>query len=299
MPPTAVDLADLMPPGFLESVAQLRIVARRVPRGGRFAEQRSASQGAGLEFRDHRAYVPGDDLRSVDWNIYRRLGRVFVRLYEELEDLPVYLIPDISESMFVETPPRGIAGLQCALALAAVSLRQHDRVGVLPFDADLGIHVRPQAGADRIIGIARHLTRLSPGGTTNLARSMHRLNSLKLRQGLAVIISDFFDPAGIESITAALKSVRHRLLLVQLVRTADRTPHLQGDLRLLDCESGQVEEVSVTSNVLRKYHTVYDDFNMALSTFVQQRSSGLIRIDADRDVVPQLATLFEAGSLQV
>ena len=128
---------ELFDPDFLESVQRLRIVARRVPRGGRHAEQRSRDLGHGIEFRDFRAYTPGDDLRAVDWNVYGRLRKVFLRLYEELEDLPVYLLVDVSASMFHETPPRARAGLRTALALAAITLGQHDSVGVFPFSDDL------------------------------------------------------------------------------------------------------------------------------------------------------------------
>ena len=91
----AIPLEELFDPAFLESLQHLRLIARRVPPGGRFAEHLSRDLGPGIEFRDFRPYVPGDDLRAVDWNIYRRLGRVFVRLYEELEDL-------LSESAWAE-----------------------------------------------------------------------------------------------------------------------------------------------------------------------------------------------------
>ena len=97
------------------------MVARRVPRDGRFAEQRSRDLGHGTDFCDFRPYSPGDDFRSIDWNIYQRLGRVFLRPYEELEDLPLYLIPDVSRSMFLESPPRARAGLRTTLALASIT----------------------------------------------------------------------------------------------------------------------------------------------------------------------------------
>ena len=105
-----IPLAELFDPDFLASVQRLRISARRVARGGRYAEQRSRDLGHGIEFRDYRPYAPGDDLRAVDWNIYRRLGRVFLRLFEELEDLPLYLLPDVSASLFLEQPPRAVGG---------------------------------------------------------------------------------------------------------------------------------------------------------------------------------------------
>ena len=106
MAPAPITESELFDPAFLEAVGRLRLVAHRVARGGRPAEQRSKDMGAGIEFRDFRPYSPGDDFRAIDWNIYRRLGRVFLRLFEELEDLPVYLAPDVSQSLFLESPPR-------------------------------------------------------------------------------------------------------------------------------------------------------------------------------------------------
>src|SRR5512136_224110 len=91
---------------FIHSISRLRMMARQVPAGGRHAQHRSRDLGGGMEFRDFRSYVPGDDMRRVDWNLYRRSGRLFLRLFEELEDLPVYILLDVSDSMFFETPPR-------------------------------------------------------------------------------------------------------------------------------------------------------------------------------------------------
>ena len=294
-----IPLAELFDVEFLESVSRLRLIANRVPRGGRFAEQRSRDLGHGIEFRDFRPYSPGDDLRAVDWNIYRRLGRVFLRLFEELEDLPLYVVPDVSASAFHEQPPRARAGLRCALALSAVSLGQHDSVGIFPFAEDLDVLVRPQAGKGRILSFARALSGLEPGGRTDLTRALRRLDGMNLRRGLLCVISDFFDPGGAEAVIDALKGVRHQLLLVQLVRKNDRDPDVSGDLRLVDCESGASEDVSITTAVLERYRAAYDDFQRRLAEFTRRRQAGLLQLDVEGDVVEQLAELFENGSYRV
>lgn len=294
-----IPFEELFDPSFLESLQHLRLSARRVPAGGRFADHLSRDLGHGLEFRDFRPYVPGDDLRAVDWNIYRRLGRVFLRLFEELEDLPLYLMPDVSKSSVLESPPRVWAGLRCALALASISLGAHDSVGVFPFSDDLEVLLRPQAGSNRLMPFARAMATIEPGGGTDLTRSLRRLSHLGLRPGLLVIVSDFFDPAGIDRVLDALRRVRHRLLLVQLVRASDRDPELTGDLRLRDCETGAVEEVSVTGAVLEGYRAAYDRFERALVGFARRRDAGLLRLDVDRPVVPQLAKLFHSGTYRV
>jgi len=291
---TAAELCDER---FLASLEALRIVARRVAPRGRFAEQRSRQLGGGIEFRDFRPYASGDDLRAVDWNIYRRLGRVFVRLFEEQQDLPLYLVPDVSQSAWFETPPRALAGLRAALALAAISLGQHDRVGVFACAEDLRVLQRPMAGKGRVLHLARLLAEVEPGGKTDLVRSLASLQALGLREGLVCVISDFFDPAGIEAVLGALRGLRHRLLLVQLVRASDRDPRLTGDVRVVDCEDGASADVSITPAVLERYRAAYAHFESALTEYARGRQSGLVQLDVERDVVAQLAGLFEDGTL--
>ena len=295
----ALSKDELFDPGFLESLTHLRIIAGRVPHGGRYAEQRSRDLGHGTDFRDFRPYTPGDDFRSIDWNIYQRLGRVFLRLYEELEDLPLYLLPDVSRSLFLENPPRAAAGLRTTLALASISLNHHDSTGLFPFSNDLEILERPQSGRNRVHRFAERLATLEPGGVTDLGAALRRFNSFGLRRGLVAVVSDFFDPAGVGSVIAALKTVRHKLLLVQLVRSGDADPQANGDVRVIDCESGEAEDVTVTPALLARYREAYDHFQHTLIQFAKQRGAGFLRIDADEEIVPQLATLFESGSYVV
>ncbi|MDE0896028.1 MAG: DUF58 domain-containing protein [Planctomycetota bacterium] len=308
---------ELFDPHFMESLHRLRLVAGRVPMGGRFAEQRSKAMGHGIEFRDFRPYSPGDDLRAVDWNIYRRLGRVFLRLFEEMEDLPVYLMPDLSASSYTpeatgapgsETPlaPRAHGGLRAAMALAAIALGQHDSVGVFPFSNDVRVAIRPQSGAGRVMTFAKVLSNLGPksegaAATTDIAQSLREFGGMNLRSGLLVMISDFFDPAGIEVVTKALGRTRHKLLLVQLVRKGDREPdpvRMAGDLRLVDSESGDAQNLSVTADLLSRYREAYDAFETGLADFATRRGCGLLQLDVDEPIVDQLATLFEGGRYQ-
>jgi len=280
---------------FLNSLQGLRIVARRVPRGGRHADQRSLDLGSGIEFRDFRAYTPGDDFRAIDWNIYRRLGRVFLRLFEELEDLPLYLMPDVSDSMFHEDPPRAHAALRTTLALAAISLNQHDPVGVFPFGEDLVDQRQPKAGKRHVVGLANYLAERKPSGPTDLVASLRSFSKMRRRPGLLVIVSDFFDPAGVEAIERELRRLRHKLLLVQVARPSDRQPSLEGDMRLIDCETRVGEDVTITPAVLERYRAAYDRFSQALADCAGRRGAGLLRLDADGDIVQQLAGLFEGG----
>ncbi|MDB4353343.1 DUF58 domain-containing protein [bacterium] len=295
------DPFNLLDPDFLQQASAMRVVARRVAPAGRWAEHRSRDRGQGMEFRDYRPYSPGDELKSIDWNVYRRLGRFVVRLFEEMEDLPIYLMPDLSKSMWHDEPPRAITAMKVAVAFASIGLDQHDRVGVLPFGEDLDSTIRPTSGRGRLGLIAESLSRAAeksrdkPGGT-DLATALSKLRGLRMREGLLVIISDFFDPHGIEVMTAELKRTRHRPLLVSISRKEDREPELQGDIRVRDCETGDMQDVSITNNVIDQYRIAYDAHFEKLEGFAKSRQGNLLFLDHEGDVMKQLAQLFEGGS---
>lgn len=301
--PTPPTIRGLFDPAFLESVQRLKLLARRVAAGGSPAEKRSRQQGAGLEFRDFRPYSSGDDIKAIDWNIYQRLGKVFLRQFEEQRDLPVYIANDISRSMFSGEAPRGHAGMRAAFALAAIALQEADSVGLFPFAEDLTTALRPTSGAGRLMRFAQALTDVTPGGSTNFSQAMRRLQAMRMRRGLLVVVSDFFDPGGIDAVVAALGQVQHRMMLVQLVRKSDADPRLDprlsGELLLRDCESGEEQNVSATNQALESYRAAYENFTSGLLAFAKQRRAGHLRLDVEEDVVEQLARLFESGAYVV
>ncbi|MCD9005878.1 DUF58 domain-containing protein [Luteimonas sp. XNQY3] len=291
----------LFDPDFLARLQQFSLRLTRAQKGGRLAEQTTAARGQGADFADFKPYVAGDDLRAIDWNIYRRLGRVFVRVFEERQDMPVHFLVDVSRSMFLESPPRIDAALRTTLALAAIALGQHDSVGLFPFSGEMTVQARSISGRNNVIRVARHLSEYAPLGNTDLVSAVARLASLKLRRGLVVIVSDFFDDAGIEAVVAGMRRLPHKVLLVQMTRILDaepeRDPALHGDLAIENGESPARIEVRVTPELVERYKRGYRAFNETLRAFARERGSGLLRMDADGDVLEQLSALFDGGEL--
>ncbi len=294
---------ELFDPEFLDALETFNLRIKRFLRQGRLGEQVTHDRGIGLEFKDFKQYVAGDDLRAVDWNIYRRLGRLFVHVFEEYQDLPLYLLVDRSRSMFLEDAPRVHAALRSALALSSIALSQHDVVALLSFSDELEMHSRPIAGKRQLTLLGQRMVSLSEQEGTQLSQSIHQLAFRKLRPGLLVILSDFFDPQGLDAVTDALKTCRHKILLVQLVKNIDSDPtqneELVGDIRLVDCETTDAVDVSVEPAVLNRYRRIYGEFNQQLTSFSSQQGIGLVRLNADEDVLDQLAGLFESGALMV
>ncbi len=291
-------MQELFPPTFVQGIRQLRIVARHAIRGHDRGEHASRRAGVGMEFRDFRPYVPGDDLRRVDWHAFRRTGRLFLRLFDEPLQLNVHVLLDVSQSMFFELPPRADTGRRIAAALAAAAASQHDRVSIYPFGNRLGQPVRLTATGG-LAPLLSSLARLEPMGETDLCSAAAQLTRLGIAPGLVVVVSDFFDPAGIDAVTTALGRLQHRLGLVQIVRKSDERPDLAGDLEIVDCENDSALHVTATEASVSAYRTAYEAFQGRIHAFAVGRNALLVRVDADEPILPQINRLFEDGTLRL
>ncbi|MCE4557946.1 DUF58 domain-containing protein [Roseateles cellulosilyticus] len=286
---------------FVAALEPFVLRIAQAQRGGRLAEQRSTARGQGVDFADYKPYVEGDDLRSVDWNTYRRLGKAFVRVYEERQDLPVYLLVDLSRSMFAETPPRIQAALQTALGLAAIALHQQDNVSLLPFSDGLQAPVRALSGGQALSRVMQTLAGYRAAGGSGLAQALAQAAAMPLRRGLMVVISDFFDPAGADAVTTALAQVPHALLLVQMVRDHDTDPRLhpdlQGDVQISDGESSDLLPLTLTPELVERYQSVRRAFQQQLATAAAAVRGQHVTLDAAQPVLAQLTALFSDGGL--
>ena len=277
---------------FLARLERLHLLSRRAFAGQSRAERRSHKLGSSQEFADYRNYTPGDDLRSVDWNIYGRSDKLFLKLFEEEEDLHIYLLVDASASMrWTATDPRTDQPLrtskldlarQVAGTLAYIGLANLDRVNVHYFSGNLGGDLGLGRGKSHFHRALQFLDRL-PGeaGQTNLTRSLRAFGQKTKRRGLAIILSDFFDPSGYEEALSYLLYQRFEIQLVQLLDPAELNPRLRGDLRLTDSETGQVYEVTANEGLLRAYEREIGTFLEGLEAFCGKRQIGYRRATTD------------------
>lgn len=300
MPPVTAQ-NDLFDPAFLRSLEGLRMIARRVPSGGRMAEQRSRARGAGVEFTDVRPYVPGDDFRAIDWHLYQRLDKVFLRLFLEEEDLPVHVLLDESASM--AQPPAGRTeprdkfrtARQAVAALAYVGAHHLDRVSILPFTDASAAPLRAVSGRGAFHRLLSWLAERSTSGRTDLVRALKEFGHRRLRRGLCIVVSDFLDPSGAADVVHALKTLPHSLMLVRVVHPNEESPDLRGELEVVDCETGDVMPLFVDDGVLARYRDAYRAFREALAEVATQRRGGYLEVRTDEPIVPQIATLFRGG----
>lgn len=245
---------------FLDQLERLSLVSRRAIVGRIRGERRSRRRGFSTEFADFRDYVPGDDLRYLDWNIFGRLERLFIKLYHEEEDLTVSLLVDLSASMDQGEPRKSRYALQVAAALGYIALAAEDRVAVYPFDAELRPPFRAVRGRRNARRLFRYLEELEPGGETDLRRSLETFAHGAPRRGLVVLISDLLDPAGYDAALRFIAGGRAEPFLIHLLSPQEIEPPLTGDLRLVDCESGDTLEVSVERALQDAYRRTIADF---------------------------------------
>lgn len=295
--------AELFDPGFVQALEGLRMLARSVPAGGRHAEQRSRARGGGQEFTDVRPYVAGDDFRTVDWHVFLRLDKVFVRLFLEDQDLPVYLLLDQSASMgrgpvTGQGPDRSVVARRTTAALAYVALNHMDRVSIYPFANEPLRPLPGMSGKGAFQRLLAWLAALPAQGTTGLCEALRTFSGRKLRRGLCVLVTDGFDPRGAAAVLAELQRLPHRPLIVRPVHPGeDRPAHLRGEVRAVDCETGEHLEVSVDDALLDRYQAAYRAFEEELAAFAHRRGGGYLAVRTDAPLVPQLAQLFQHGVL--
>jgi hypothetical protein len=273
----------LLTPELLRRLEQFQLLAARRAKSNSRGERRSRARGQSVEFADHRNYVPGDDFRYLDWNLYGRLERLFLKLYEEERELPVRIFLDSSESMTFGSPPKFDFARQVAAAVGYVALAGFDRVSVVPFPdassrpplssfemAALGA-LRSVRGKKSSMQFFQNLGALSAGGSADLNASLRR-GAMEARQtGLAIILSDFLDPGGYEPGLTALLGRGFQIDLVQVLAPEELAPGTYGDLRLVDAETGASQEVTFGRYRLKAYQRAVQNYIQRLREFCQSR----------------------------
>jgi uncharacterized protein (DUF58 family) len=290
----------LLTPELLRRLEQFQLLAARRAKSSARGERRSRARGQSVEFADYRNYVHGDDFRYLDWNLYGRLERLFLKLYEEERELPVRIFLDASESMTFGEPRKFDFARQVAAAIGYVALSGFDRVSVIPFpDLANGANTDPATripelaarGALRSVRGKRsamqffqNLTALTAGGPANLNEALRR-GALEARQaGVAVVLSDFLDPAGYESGLTALVGRGFQVDLVQILAPDELSPLSFGDLRLVDSETGAMQEVTFGRFRLKAYRQTVQNFMQRLREYCKGRGINFFTASSNTDL---------------
>jgi uncharacterized protein (DUF58 family) len=276
---------SLLTPELLRRLEQIQLLAARRAKSSAKGERRSKARGQSVEFADYRNYVAGDDLRYLDWNLFGRLEKLFLKLYEEERELPVRIFLDCSESMGFGEPRKFDFARQVAAAMGYVALCGFDRVTIVPFPNE-GENIttagalRAVRGRKTSLQFFENIVKLKCGGAANFNEALRR-GALEARQaGVAVVLTDFLDPAGYEKGLSALVGRGFQVNAVQILSPDELAPGTYGDLKLVDSESGMMQEVTFGKYRLNAYQQTVQNFIQKLREFSASRGINFFSVSS-------------------
>lgn len=268
----STETAPLLSPAFLAQLERLELVSRKIFRGRLKGERRSSRKGQSVEFADFRSYVPGDDLRFIDWNTYARLDRLFLKMFFEEEDLHFYALIDDSASMSFGTPTKLRYAAQLAAALGFIGLIRSDRVRIETISQPAGLAgavYRGRASSWRLFEQLGGLT--AAENPLPLTQGIKNFCIRNTGKGIVLIISDLLDKEGYQEGLKYLLSRQMDVYVIQVLSTEELDPELAGDLKLMDAEDQDIAEISVSPALLKRYKQTLAAFTGEAKEFCTRR----------------------------
>ncbi len=272
---------DLLPPRLLARLERMELVSRKVFRGRLKGERRSRRKGQSVEFADFRNYVPGDDLRFVDWNLYARLDKLFLKLFLEEEDLHVYFLVDASPSMDFGAPTKFFTAKQVAASLGFVGMCRGDRVKI----EFLGAQNKSSPllrGRSQLWRMTDFVQSVQPNEVFSLTEAVKRFCLRNTGRGIVVLLSDLMDKQGYESALRLLVAQQMDVFVLQILSPEEMNPELAGDLKLVDCEDDDEAEISVSNAVIKRYKATLAAYVDQARRFCSQRGMTYLLARSDQ-----------------
>lgn len=284
--PRRVD--ELIDSTLMAKLDQIDVMSRKIFAGKLQGERRSKKRGISVEFADYRHYTHGDDLRFVDWNIYARLDKLFIKMFLEEEDLSLILAVDASASMDWGNPNKFVFAQRLAMALGYVGLVNHNRVSLYAFNAAAGLRPLPNLrGRRRAQEMGAWLLNLEPGGQSDFNDAMRTIALSRQGKGVMVILSDFLLKEGYEKGLRYLAGGGYDTFCMQVLAPEEVDPGkagLAGDLRLTDVEDEDTAEVTVTGALLKRYKENLNSYCGKLRDYCVRRNMTHATIDTSIDM---------------
>lgn len=256
---------------FLRRLEMLELVSKKVMAGRMKGDRLSRRKGRGSEFADYRPYTVGDDLRFLDWNLFGRMEKLFLRLFLEEEDLTIYLLVDNSKSMVYGTPEKLRYAKQVAAALGFVGLINMDRVVIESLGGE-GVNRSPLfRGRPSLWRMMRFLDGISPTENCDFNRALRGFSLRATGQGVAIVLSDFLDKDGYEEGLRYLTARNLDIYAVQILAEEEINPPYTGDLKLTDLEDDDEAEVTISAPLLKRYQETLSAYRAGLNNFCTHR----------------------------
>ena len=274
-------------PRVLAKLSNMSLRARYVVEGLLSGMHKSPYRGYSVEFAEHREYVPGDEIRRIDWKAYGKFDRYFIKEYEEETNLRAYIFLDASASMAYGS--QGISkfdyGSYLAAAMAYLMLRQGDYVGLITFNTEVQSYIPPRSGSQHLPALMRQLEQTQPQGATHLDQALRDIAGKRTKRGMILVISDLFDTP--ELVLKSLKYFRHRRNEVMVFHLLDHNELTFPFERLTMFED--IEDPTV--RVLSDPRTVREAYLQQLQAFIDEYRRGCRREMIDYTCFPTTTPL--------
>lgn len=262
---------ELLSAEFMTRLDQLELISRKIFAGRMKGERRSKRKGESVEFADYRNYVVGDDLRFLDWNIYARLERLLIKLFQEEEDLNVTVLLDTSRSMDWGDPAKGLYIKRVAAAIGYIGLINYDRVSLYGYSDALVHEMRAIRGRRLASQMIAFLEKIPLEGRSNFPAAARRFATRHRGRGVVIVLGDFLDKAGYAEGMRYLLGRNLDLYVIQVLSPQEIDPPLVGDLKLIDVEDEDAAEVTISKPLLDKYRSLLTAYCTELKNYCTQR----------------------------
>ena len=246
--------ATLFDQEYLNKLERLQLLARRLLRNRSAGGHLSLGKGVSLEFNEYRRYYPGDDFRLIDWNVFSRTEKLYLKLFSPEHDLNIYILLDHSASMGVGTPPKIQLARQVAGSLGYIALAQQDRVSLFAMGRDLQELVHNQRSKNQAFSLFQILEDIRCKGSGHFNETIIRFMRRNIPGGLVVLITDLLDPDGIDDGLKFLAASRFDVLVIHLLDESEVRVNVGGPYILVDVEGGGEQKISLTPAIREKYH---------------------------------------------
>src|SRR4051794_3837564 len=266
---------------FLRQLERLQLIMKAPVRGGLKGGRRSTKRGQSVEFADFRDYALGDDLRLLDWNVLARLEKLFIKLYVEEEDVTIHFLLDASASMAAGNPPKLLFAKRAAAALGYIGLASEDRVAVTALAARAGRRQVALRGSGRVFRLLAALSAIAPAdGPTDLVASVRHAAAQLTGRGVIVVLSDLLDPAA-DKVIRELAATGSELIVLHVLSPDELDPALEGDVRLVDVETGDGLAVTIALATLDDYKARLASWQQGFAELAARRGATYVPISTD------------------
>lgn len=264
---TAGKAPALLTPEFMARLNALGVVSKKILAGKLRGERRSRKKGESLEFADYRNYAQGDDLRRIDWSLYARLERLFIKLFQAEEDLSVYLLLDASASMNFGSVNKFDYARKVAAAVAYIAMVNFDRINLGVYQGGNELYLSDMRGKKQILRLFDFLGKVSPGGEIRLLDAARHFLLRHRRPGICLVLSDFLDPQGFEAPLKGLVARRMDVFAIHVLAPEEVEVELTGDFLLVDSETGERLDVTASRRLAESYRKTVRGFCSSMQQF--------------------------------